>query len=475
MTAPYATPLPALTKSDFLAFRECAKSFWIQRHRPWTARPTPSAFDQLLMRDGYAVEAMAQTLFEARGDADTIARQVELSCGRCFVRADFVKTRPDRCIEIFEVKSSTSPTDHIVDACFQKIVAERAGFTVAAVHIVHVDPEFRRSGPVDPARLLIVAPVTDAIALIQAEVEGEVDRALELVAMKAIDEQGCECMLKSRSHHCANFLHFHPDYPERPIHSLPRMHGLRLAELVASGRLSIDELAPADVTASQLPVLTAMQSRRPVIDAASLKAFLDALVFPLHFYDYETAGSAIPAADGHGPHEQVPVQFSVHVLSDDGRLEHHEFLAPGHGDEAHLAEALRAAIGESGTALAWNESFEKGCNRRLARLLPAHAPFLEDLNERTVDLMVPFKKDYVHPDFDGSTSIKKVLPVLVPSLSYDGMPVHDGAGAILAFRQMIETSDLRERSALRGQLLTYCRLDTLAMVEIHQHLCRTCK
>lgn len=475
---PNVEPPPAqgpLTKSEFLAYLECEKDFWLRRHRPDAVdRSPPGDFDRLLMEDGYAVEAVARSLFAARPDAERFTYQVELADGRCLARADILGTLPDGRVEIYEVKSSSSPEDHIADACFQRIVAERSGLDVAASYLVHVDADYRLGGHLDPEAFLVVAPADEAIAEARLEVEEGIDRALAVLAEEVIDESGCGCLLKSRGRRCASFDHFNPGQPDPSVHDLPRMNGARLARLVGEGRLSVHDAAPADVTPTQLPVLIALQTGEPVIDHDAVRAFLDTLVFPLHFYDYETAGGAIPMAQGHGPHEQIPVQFSCHVLAGDGALSNAEFLADGHGGEAPLVAALRASIGAEGSVMVWNETFEKGCNTRMARLLPEDAAFLEGVNARTVDLMGPFRRHYVHPGFSGSTSIKKVLPVLCPSLSYEGMAVHDGTGAILAFREMAECQDAARRAALRGQLIEYCRLDTLAMVEIYRQLVASC-
>ena len=102
----------------------------------------------------------------------------------------------------------------------------------------------------------------------------------------------------------------------------------------------------------------------------------------------------------------------------------------------------------------------------MAQLLPAFALFLENINARTVDLMDLFKADYVHPGFNGSTSIKKVLPMLCPHLHYDNQTVHDGAGAMEAWITMVETRDEAVRQRLASELRAYCKLDSLAMVEI---------
>lgn len=460
-----------LTKSDFLAFFECEKDFWLRRRRPDAVdRQPPGEFDRLLMLDGYAVEAVARAMLEGRPDADRFTYQKEFTNGRCLIRTDAVGLLPDGCVELYEVKSSTSPKDHLVDVCFQRIVAEKSGAKVARSWLIHVNADYRRHGELDAIDFLLIADVDDAIAAIRPEIEKAVDRALAIMASEAIDETGCGCVLKSSGRHCPSFAFFNPNHPDPSAHMLPRMSGTRLAKLVEQNRLGIEDIAPDDVTPAQLPVLLALKSGAAQIDHNSIRAFLANLAFPLHFYDYETAAGAIPQADGHGPHEQIPVQFSCHVLSDDGSVDHHEFLAKAFGDEALLVEALGSAIGDAGSVLVWNETFEKSCNRRMARLVPSHDVFLESVNARTVDLMAPFRKHYVHPGFGGSTSIKKVLPVLCPSLSYEDLAVHDGTSAILAFREMVACTDHLRRDLLRSQLLEYCRLDTLAMLEIYRVL-----
>jgi hypothetical protein len=72
--------------------------------------------------------------------------------------------------------------------------------------------------------------------------------------------------------------------------------------------------------------------------------------------------------------------------------------------------------------------------------------------------------------FRGSTSIKKVLPVLVPELSYEGMEIADGTSAMEGWLEMVDMPDGEERLQRRRALLDYCAQDTLAMVRILEFL-----
>ena len=81
--------------------------------------------------------------------------------------------------------------------------------------------------------------------------------------------------------------------------------------------------------------------------------------------------------------------------------------------------------------------------------------------------MIPFQKRwYYKPEMQGSYSIKKVLPALVPSLSYKDLNIQEGGTASSTFSQMAQGIFNGEVEQTRKDLLEYCKLDTLAMVKI---------
>jgi hypothetical protein len=87
------------------------------------------------------------------------------------------------------------------------------------------------------------------------------------------------------------------------------------------------------------------------------------------------------------------------------------------------------------------------------------------------DLEEVIKEGFVHPGFAGRTSIKKVLPVIAPELSYDGLHVANGDDAAGSFALMYVGEISSEKHAdLLQSLLQYCQMDTLAMVRIHSRL-----
>ena len=467
-----------LTKSDFLEYRACKHAFWLARHKPdLLPRSVPNDFDLMLMQDGYDVEAVVRDYVQTWPNVKNLKFQATYkTADGLLVRADLIRQIDDETIELFEVKSSTSIRGHLEDAAFQVIAIERTGMAVSKINIIHVDKTYVRDGDIDAANLLAVEDVTDAVREICPTLEPEINAAQAWMMRAMIDEKGCDCVYQgSRPNHCAGFDHFNPNIPNQSIYLLPNIRTKRVSGFVDEGRFDLADIEADEVTPAMLPVLQAAKTGAPIINIERIGQFLNQMEFPLYFYDYETFKSAVPIMDGTSPHQQIPVQISIHSLDAEGGLKHSEFLADGPGERADLLASLRRRIGDTGHCVSWNKSFEIGCNKGLAKAFPSYARFLESMNERTIDLMEVFKRDYVDIAFKGSTSIKNVLPVVCPHLSYDGLAVGNGGTAMAAWLSMSRETDPEIKRQKRADLLEYCKLDTFAMVEIYRFLLKLTK
>ena len=99
-------------------------------------------------------------------------------------------------------------------------------------------------------------------------------------------------------------------------------------------------------------------------------------------------------------------------------------------------------------------------------MVPEKDDFLKDISDRTSDLEKILKVGYVDISFGGSTSIKKVLPIVVPELTCDNLKVTNGTDAMEAFVSMLYMPEGADKQNLRREMLEYCKLDTLGMVRI---------
>ena len=200
----------------------------------------------------------------------------------------------------------------------------------------------------------------------------------------------------------------------------------------------------------------------------AIDEFMAELVYPLYFFDFETVMPGVPEFDESRAYQQLPFQYSLHIkASPEADLHHEYFLGDGITDPREdLIKTLLDHIGNEGSIVVWNKTFEDCRLKELGRDFPQYNDTIESIRNRLVDLMVPFrKKQYYHPEFQGSYSIKKVLPVLVPELNYADLEVQDGGSASLIYAQL-KDQDAETQIKQREDLLAYCEMDTLAMVKI---------
>ena len=467
-----------LTKTNFIHYLNCPKSLWVFKHDPASYPDSGfSTFIQKLVQEGYEVEKYVRDLFVNKKNVSVNFQKIFKTEDGLFARADVFEETDDGRSILYEVKSSTSvKTDkdhsHIKDACFQRVTAERMGQNIDQVFIVHLDGNYIRGDEVDPEKLIHIEDVTKRVDEIYDETILEMDEALTLLKQDAIDRKGCSCLFKSRGHHCDTFSYFNDEIPMSSIYSLPRLGENKRHELIANNMFDLRDV-PLNfpLSETQALVLKASHELAPQIDLSAIKNFLNTCQFPLHFFDYETFSSAVPMVKGSSPHKHIPVQYSLHILEEDGTLHHKEFLQRKQELPIELVEQMEQDFCCEGSVISWHASFEKTQNKEMAKWFPAKAAFLNDLNIRMLDLEDVFKKPYVDSKFEGSTSIKKVLPVLCPHLGYDSLDVQDGASAMDAWQKMIDPCN-DEPEIIALSLLQYCKLDTFAMLEIYNFLKR---
>jgi len=378
--------------------------------------------------------------------------------------------------DLYEIKSSTGvKTEHELDLAFQKEVIERSGYKVNKIFVVHVNNNFVRDGEVAADDICTIAEVTDQVELLGESTKVNIKKALAVAGEKerpniSPSETGLSAF--------GDWLDIYKTLEKvekYSIYNLCSSGASKIGELEELGIKNISEI-PNDfnLNSKQRSQVETTKFDKAVINKPRIKAFLDTLKYPLYFLDYETLSSTIPYFDGLKPYEQLPFQYSLHLIEKPGgEAKHFEYL---HKDSSNPAEplsgALKSQIGDKGTVLVWFEGFEKGRNELMGRMVPEHLKFYEDLNDRIVDLMLPFSTgSYAHKDFFGSASIKKVLPALIPELSYEDLDIQGGTAAQrLWMESVLDGKREDEKEKILSDLDKYCELDTFAMVKIYQHL-----
>ena len=408
-----------------------------------------------------------------------------------FARADILEPSGTDAWNIIEVKSASSIKDiNKDDISFQKYCYEGAGLKIDKCYLMYLNRDFIKDGLIDPHRFFTKEDVTIEAETKQENVEENINMMLEAISGDICPEisisKNCyspyDCPLKQV---CWSHL---------PINNVFELYkGKDLAfSFYQDGIIEISQINET----SMLSDIQHMQYRSvtekcPIINRDSVRQFLKKLQYPLYFLDFETFATAIPLFDGLKPYQNIPFQFSCHIVqAPDAEPGNLYFLAGDDKIDPRIGflESLKKALGydgdydgnrsgspANGSILVYYETFEKNILKELAKLFPKHNWWVEDAIERIVDMYEPFGKFYYYNcQQKGSASLKNVLPALT-GISYDEMEISNGQMASLRYLNITflkEKTNLGEEESekIRKALLDYCGLDTEGMIFILRKL-----
>ena len=448
---------PSLSKSRVMAGLQCHKRLYLLLTTPALAA-VPDAGLQFLFDQGHEVgrlahqafpggvalnagrerldEALDRTAALMRDPAVPAIFEATFRHDDVLVRVDVLARAAGNRWRLVEVKSAAGVKQHYLhDVAVQRHVLAGCGVEVESAAVMHVSRDYVYAGGAhDLSRLFATVDVTAEVHAL----EGDLPRLLAAMRAALVGDTalaiatGEQC---ARPYRCEFYDHCHVATP-------------------ATGAAG------------------------PALFADGLREALAGLTHPLGFLDFETLGPAIPRYAGMRPYDAIPFQWSLHTVRAPGAApEHADFLPTDAGDpRRRFLESLIKAAGETGPLVVYS-GFEGRQLDQLAAWFPDLAPAVERLRARLWDLLPVMRRHVEHPGFLGSFSLKRVLPVLIPTLGYDEMEIAEGLSAGPVWDRLVRgladgSLDAREAARLEAALRTYCRQDTLAMVELLRELAR---
>jgi hypothetical protein len=492
-----------LSKSLYTKGIQCPKLLWLKKfNKEALTPPGPDAEERF--RTGDIVGGLACNLFpggqEVPYDSDDYQGMIEttrlwmnqgvehiyeatFSYNGILVMVDIFRSTPDG-VEIYEVKSSTELKDiYKHDASIQYHVLNSLGLNVKRVCIVHLDKSYVRDGDLELGKMFHVEDVTDEVVDMQEGVVNSLSLFTKVLSDREnepVTDIGKHCKKPYECEAKEYCWKVQKGIPEYSIFNIFNMGTKKQETLYEKGIVCIEDIPDDfDLTDGQYLKVKNWKKQAPYMDKESVQSFLDSLHYPIYHLDFETFQPAIPPWDNVSPNQRIPFQYSLHIQHEDGRLEHREYLAGGDRDPRYeLANRLVADIPADVTVLAYHMSFEKGVIEDLAKSYEDLSVSLRKINDNMKDLELPFSKGYYWvPAMQGSSSIKQVLPALVPTmeLAYKDLDgVQNGLEAMTVFGKMADMPT-EDKEQTRKSLLEYCKLDTLAMVKILEVLKRSVK
>lgn len=468
-----------LSKSDFILGNYCLKALWLKKHKKELLADTSDTWTS----SGYDVQDLAQKLYPDGVEIDAKPWEVDKGAeltqkltkkhkvlfeavakldNGTFCRIDIFE-KAVRGWNLIEIKSTKDVNDtQLNDLAYQYYVFKNAGYTINRCYILHLNKGYIRKKRLNLKQLFVCDDVTAEIKARYNDVAEYTDTLLKYQNKRSEPKvniskscQGCDFY----DYCCADV----PEYSIWDIFSTTTAD--KICKEVDSYDINVldannyDEKAQIDITA--------WQKRRIHCDKPQIRSFLNKLVYPLYYLDYETIMPAVPMFENSRCYQQIPFQFSLHIEDKpNGKLKHIGFLHKDKTDPRRaLAESLVKNCGKKGSIIVYNENFEKSRNKELADLFPDLRKEILAINERIVDQLIPFRnRALYHYKQHSSASIKKVLPSFT-KLKYDNMEVCNGGEAMdryLAFQQGKLTT-AEEKILFKG-LEEYCFQDTYAMV-----------
>ena len=446
-----------LSKSRYLKGLKCHKALWLYHHKKDKAYYPEST--QQIFAAGNATGELAQDYFPG-GELALVddfpnykaAQKTEelIQQGyRTIYEATFIAHNTLIALDIlhqidgkwhaFEVKSTNSAKpEHIRDAAIQYYVMTQAGLEIEDISIMYFDKHYVRRGDIVPRKLFTYESVVDRINPYLVEIPQNIEIFLALFQKEEPTIQiGTHC---DQPYGCEF---------QKYCNKLPENQDI-LNEVQNQPELG------TEITYK---------------NENAIQDFLVQNPYPIYSLDFETVMYGIPEFDESRPYQQIPFQFSLHVQKEkDSTPEHFEFLGNGIDDPREkLIITMLSHLGTKGSILVYSKSFEEYRIKELGRDFPQYKIQLNKVVERLVDLAVPYRKHIKTEATQKKWSLKIVQPTFLPHLSYNDLDIQHGMAAMDAYKLLAQQPE-DEQKKLRQNMLDYCEIDTLAVLELYQHL-----
>ncbi|MDR1926291.1 MAG: DUF2779 domain-containing protein [Endomicrobium sp.] len=397
-----------------------------------------------------------ETIFEAAFVADG-----------CYAKVDMLQRLEGNAWHLFEVKLGNKyKTKYVNDISFNTMVLAKSGVNVCKATILHLSNDYRLG--MDILQFFKKLDCTEKVELKVQEFLTIVGKAFEDIESENMPKP----YLKKSCKNCPVFDNCMGKDIKNHIFDLPRLSISAIDKLVALGVDTIEKV-PGDfkLTAMQKIVKNCVLANTTYI-SENLKTEVENIKQPFYYLDFESVTTIMPLYSGIAPHTQLLTQFSLDKTDSLGNiLNHCEYIADQTRDcRREIVEKLIEYLGENGSIITYANA-ERIFISSLAFFFPDLSEQLNKVIGRITDLELIVRKNYYSINFHGRSSIKKVLPVLIPEMSYTDLEICDGGDAAAAFAFMaMGFYDDKKIKETKMNLLQYCARDTLAMIRIHQFL-----
>jgi hypothetical protein len=486
-------------KDLFEAGSQCAKRLYLEVHQP-KSKPPLSEERQLLVDVGRQLIDLASQAFpggqriEGKNDADAVKKTTEFLAANergvlldaafgdddAVTRTDILllegKSADDGVVEVslFEVKAGTTiKPRHLNDLALQMLVIENNGLRVKAATILHLDARYKHPGGSKYSiKLFKSNDVTE-------RVRRQVDRVVErLRSFRALVDDSASLELPTgtwckRPLPCPFLDRCLAEGPSHPLIELPRLTREQEFRLHEQAIESIDAIKdrPIRLSAQQRRAIKAVRKDEPVIEDFVPGELTD-VDWPLYFLDILWCVEVLPRFAKTKPWEQIPFQWSIQILHEDGRTERRCYTATTADDpREEVVRRLVWSVREAGTLVVWDSPHEERLRAFLDDLPKLKAELRVLLNMPVFDLCHLIQHGVYAPGFGGSYDLHAVHDAMIEDHGREDLEIADPEAAAQAYRRLLNSRTRSQtRDKLGAQLEEYGNWRTAAMMRLYDSL-----
>ncbi len=367
--------------------------------------------------------------------------------------------------------------------CDMVWVLEGCGVVLDKIYIIHLNADYVRGDALDPDQLFLVGdhlyngknnptyPLRETIYKRMLDLRPLMDE-MEKCHLEDLPapKRTSKCTGRMK---CRHYDTCFKKEAEGPVNSILTL--IASSEKYAMKAEGIEFLRDADFarvegSRQQYAQIMADKLGGLYVDQYGLNAWLDRIQYPISFLDFEWERFAIPPYKGMKPYDVLPFEYSLHVMQEDGTVEHHVFLSI-HDDRRDMADSLVRHIPKEGSVVAYNaDCAERVRIAELAEQFPEYRQDLLHMNERMEDLELPFVAGTVYDvRMVGQWSLKKIMS-LMNDESYSDLDINQGMDAVFEWRHLDHGDDVENEKEIVENLKKYCSMDSYAMTVVYKWL-----
>ncbi|MCW3077285.1 MAG: hypothetical protein JWO32_1894 [Bacteroidetes bacterium] len=476
----------SISKSSFLKFEQCAKSFFLYKNHPYL-RDKLSVDKQLTFRRGHDIGFFAQQLFPGGIDvsketknameAYELTKTLIDNKTPVIYEATFIYKDVLVMVDIlhyengifiaYEIKSSIKVSEtYLRDACLQYFVLKNSLTGFEDLFLTTMNGDYVMDETIDPKKLFKKRSVKKEAEKNLEYFEKKIEEAVLILEMNAIPNItiGKHCF---KPYACDFFGTCWKDVMnEKSVFNLPFIGKEKLFEWYDAGVKNIEAIESSEIeNPKHLKIKDSFISNTPYIQPEKIAVLLNTIKEPVAALDMEIWSSALPQLKGTRPFQQIPFLFCIA----DETTESH-FLTEHILDERKtFAEELIKQTKKYNTLLVFDKTMEELAIKGLKEMVPALSADLEEVKNKFVDLFEVFRNlYYYHPHFKNNFSLKTISEVFETGVTYTG--IQSGLEAMNHYEEYRKSEEGIEKQLNRDQLINYCMNDAQATLKLAHYL-----